>query len=622
MELVEAATETAPLRPHERDGVVARAGGNPLFLEELLRIVRATDVEALPDTLDAVAMREIDALRTTPRRVLRLASVLGRSFDRSLLDQVLMAESVEVGADPLEDLRAQLVPEGDGERIHFRHALLQEAAYASLPFRQRLALHRTAGDTIERAAASADRVAPLLSLHFLAAQDWERAWRYALLAARVAQDAHAPGEAAIHLARAVIASRRLGDSVRDSLAAVFVDLGLMRELLGEYEAADDAYRQATRVVKQDPLLRARMAYRRARLRHEYMGRPSAAIRLLRKGMAELDDANPQAADLRALLLAEEANVRERQGHLSQALDCARRAIPEAERSGDKHALALSLEVLNSCLTRTGHAEDATYMDRVLELYEELGDVVGVAVALGNIAGQAFFASQWDRAADYVARSAEASALAGDLARAAMSNANLGELRANQGRLDEAIALLVPARRVLQSYGYRMMSAMAAMQLGRAAAFSGDLDEGLAMVRSAGATFDEIGSHIESLEARARLAEILVFGGRFAQAGIALEEARELERGAGETLFAPLIERVELTLAAGSGDPSTVFTRLDAFLGRAEGLGTTYEILVVLALVELLGDDRVHTEVTRLSTGLGVVTLPMLPGAGVPGRAAG
>ena len=262
------------------------------------------------------------------------------------------------------------------------------------------------------------------------------------------------------------------------------------------------------------------------------------------------------------------------------------------------------------------------MDRVLELYEELGDVVGVAVALGNIAGQAFFASQWDRAADYVARSAEASALAGDLARAAMSNANLGELRANQGRLDEAIALLVPARRVLQSYGYRMMSAMAAMQLGRAAAFSGDLDEGLAMVRSAGATFDEIGSHIESLEARARLAEILVFGGRFAQAGIALEDARELERGAGETLFAPLIERVELTLAAGSGDPSTVFTRLDAFLGRAEGLGTTYEILVVLALVELLGDDRVHTEVTRLSTGLGVVTLPMLPGAGVPERAAG
>ena len=139
---METATETAPLRPHERDGVVNRAGGNPLFLEELLRIVRATNVAALPDSLDAVAMREIDSLPVTPRRVLRLASVLGRSFDRSLLDRLLDAESVEVGPDPLAELEAQLLTEGDGRRIRFRHALLQEAAYQSLPFRQRLVLHR------------------------------------------------------------------------------------------------------------------------------------------------------------------------------------------------------------------------------------------------------------------------------------------------------------------------------------------------------------------------------------------------------------------------------------------------------------------------------------------------
>ena len=113
-ELVEVATEAAPLRPHESDGVVSRAGGSPLFLEELLRIVRAAEVDTLPDTLDAVAMREIDALPAIPRRVLRLASVLGRSFERSLLVQLLAAESVDAGADPLEDLRAQLIPDADG----------------------------------------------------------------------------------------------------------------------------------------------------------------------------------------------------------------------------------------------------------------------------------------------------------------------------------------------------------------------------------------------------------------------------------------------------------------------------------------------------------------------------
>ena len=133
-ELIEFVTEVAPLRPHESDGVVSRAGGSPLFLEELLRIVRATDVDTLPDTLDAVAMREIDALPAIPRRVLRLASVLGRSFERSLLEQLLAAESVDAGADPLKDLRAQLLPDADGQRVRFRHALLQEACTRACPF--------------------------------------------------------------------------------------------------------------------------------------------------------------------------------------------------------------------------------------------------------------------------------------------------------------------------------------------------------------------------------------------------------------------------------------------------------------------------------------------------------
>ena len=166
-ELVETATEIAPLRPHERERVVSRSGGNPLFLEELLRIVRASDVGSLPDTLDAVAMREIDALPTTPRRVLRLASVLGRSFDRSLLDRLLAAESIEAGVDTLAELDAQLLPdEEDSGRIRFRHALLQEAAYQSLPFRQRLVLHREVGLALEGDATrdSASRACAVTAL--------------------------------------------------------------------------------------------------------------------------------------------------------------------------------------------------------------------------------------------------------------------------------------------------------------------------------------------------------------------------------------------------------------------------------------------------------------------------
>jgi class 3 adenylate cyclase/tetratricopeptide (TPR) repeat protein len=612
-ELTETATDTAPLRPHEREGVVARAGGNPLFLEELLRIFR-DNAESLPDTLDAVAMREIDSLPATPRRVLRLASVLGRSFERSLLVELLEAESVDTGGDPLAGLEAQFVPDADAEWFRFRHALLQEAAYESLPFRQRLGLHRKAGEAIERWSPVTDDVAALLSYHFLKAQEWDRTWRYARSAARMAEAVHAPGEAAVHLERAIAASRRLSDEADAEVAGVLMDLGRARELLGEYERADEAYREASRATKHDPVVHARLAYLRAHIRNEYLGRPSAAIRLLRAGRAELAATNGQAAGLDALLLAQEANVRERQGRLAQGVACARLAVPAAERAGDKRALALALEVLNSCLTRSGQSEQAIYMDRVLALYTELGDDVKVAIALSHIAAQAYFSSQWDRAADFVARSAAASDLAGDLPRAASARANLGELRTNQGRLDEAMGLLVPAQRALESYGYRLVAASAGIQLGRASAFNGDLEAGLALIRAAGSICDEINSLVESLEARARLAEVLVFACRLDEARTALADARTLEADVGETPLSPLLDRVELTLAASSGERASVMARLPDFIEHARAMECTYDALVALALAELLGDESVSPQVKHMSQELGVVALPMLPGA--------
>jgi class 3 adenylate cyclase/predicted ATPase len=610
-QLVSEATETAPLRPHECDQMVVRAGGNPFFLEGLLRIIRSADIESLPDTLDAVAMREIDALPPTPRRVLRLASVLGRSFDRKLLAQLLEAESVEAGDALLVDLRTLLLASPDHGQLSFRHAVLQEAAYHSLPFRQRLALHRTVGETIEREAATSEDAAPMLSLHFLAAQDWARTWQYAQKAARQAQESHAFSEAAVHLERAVVAARRLGDVADADFAGVYGDLGHTLEILGEYERADDAYRHAGLAAGADPVERGRIAYCRAYLRSEYLGRPSAALRMLRAARADLHDVDGPAAGLHALLLAEEADVRQRQGRTAEAIACGRQAVREAELADDKRALARALQTLGIGLGKAGRADEVDFMDRVLELYRELGDEVSVTVALNTIATIAFFATQWEKAAHYVSLCADASAKSGDLANAAMAHGNLGELRANQGRLDEAVALLAPARRTLESFGYVGLTASVAAHLGRTRAFLGDLEGGLETIEAAARTLDEIGSGYESLDARARVAEVLVYGQRFPEARAALRRARELESEVGGSPLTPLIDRVELTLDFASAGRALEAAELDRFLERARGFDAVYEELVVLSLIERSGDRSHHAEIARLTSDLGVVTLPML-----------
>ena len=613
-DLVEAATTGAPLRPQARDGIVARAGGNPLFLEELVRIARTTDGESLPDSLDAVAMREIDALPATARRVLRLASVLGGSFDQSLLTQLLSEE--EVGSEPelLQGLEGQLVAEGGG-RVRFRHALLQEAAYQSLPFRTRLALHRRAGMVIERLARSVDDVAPMLSLHFLEAQDWERTWRYARVASELALRAHAPGEAVTHLERAVTAARKLRTIPDEEIAPLLVDLGETLLVMGIYERADDAYARAGAGRREGS---DRPGPDRGAARVPAWCLPGAARggdptgshwggdprRAPRGGSGSRSRA-------RRVLLAREADVRNRQGRLTEAVALSQAAARAAEQVGEQQALALALTVLDSSLVELGRPGEATHMTRALEVYEALGDHLRVAMTLGNLGGISYFESKWVDAADYFTRAAEAATAAGDLATAAIAQTNLGEIRVNQGRLAEAEALLAPALRTLESFEFRPAIGVATLHLGRARALQGKLEEGIALMRAAAATFEDIQLLVGSLDAHARLAEALVFGDR-AEAATALAEARQTELALGETPLSALVDRIDATLAAAIGDRDRAAAMLDPGLERARRLGASYDVLVLLVLGERLGVVPETDEALRLTGELDIVELPVLP----------
>ena len=88
--LIDLATEDAPFPRHEVAELSGRSGGNPLFLQELLHAAKsAGTVEGLPDSIEGMITAEIDRLATADRRVLRVASVLGMSFDAALVETLL-----------------------------------------------------------------------------------------------------------------------------------------------------------------------------------------------------------------------------------------------------------------------------------------------------------------------------------------------------------------------------------------------------------------------------------------------------------------------------------------------------------------------------------------------------
>ena len=102
-ELVIEATTATPLRPHEIDAIVGRAGGNPLFLDEILRVVRETgNTDELPDSLGTVVSASIDGLPPLTRRVLRYCSIFGRSFRTATVRKILTEDNLELDAVTLQ----------------------------------------------------------------------------------------------------------------------------------------------------------------------------------------------------------------------------------------------------------------------------------------------------------------------------------------------------------------------------------------------------------------------------------------------------------------------------------------------------------------------------------------
>ena len=225
--------------------VSERSGGNPLFVRELVAASRADGgVAALPETVETLITTRIDTLEPGDRFLLRNASVLGARFELDLLADVLADELADVGdLERWRRLGEFVAWEGTNE-LQFRHDLFRTVAYEGLSFRRRREIHGRVGTVLEsRAGQGSVELAPLLSLHFLHAEDYERAWRYSVAVGQLAQHRFANVDAAELFQRALAAAEHL-ELPPLEVAHVAEALGDVCELAARYEEAGDAYRLA------------------------------------------------------------------------------------------------------------------------------------------------------------------------------------------------------------------------------------------------------------------------------------------------------------------------------------------------------------------------------------------
>jgi class 3 adenylate cyclase/tetratricopeptide (TPR) repeat protein len=609
-ELAIAATEATPLRPHELDLVVDRASGSPMFVGELIAAAQELgSLDAVPASLQGTLAAQVDALDPLSKRMLSYASVLGRSFRRTIVDELLRREGLQLDEATITQLSRFL--EADGPlRYRFKNGLVCDVVYDSLAYRARARLHLAAGEAFETLASGDETEVAMLSLHFSLSDDHERAYRYACAAAERAEQTHTISEAIAHYERALASARRV-DVRDDDLRRLLMALGDARRRAGLFDAALDAYRRAAKAARNDVVAQARTNLFRARV-HENAGSYTKALTETTRGRTIASAVGNEGHAVQAELLAYAASVQTRQSRSERARRTGLAAAQLAEQCGERTALASAYNSLFIAESHLGNDEEASaYARRAYELYEALGDLENQATVANNLGVIAYYRNEWDEALKWYGQAAERDHELGRVLSAGLSEANIGEVLLNQGRLDDAEAVLRRAVRVLQASN-SAETPFAQIHLARLFTARKEFDAAEGLLRTVIERCRSIGSVSLAYEATLHLADCFVRSGRPVDALTELHRQHETPPEIAIFEAAECLVEASALVELGRSAEATGLVVRGVAAAREQWL--TFDLARLLRLAARIGppfDERLGTaepaeEAQRLLDRLGVL----------------
>ena len=585
-----------------RGRILETAGGNPLFVEEMVAMVaelrpgRTVGDVAVPPTIQALLAARLDQLDPAERGVLERGSVEGQVFHRGAV--AALAPDAPVDGQLLTLVRKDLVrPDrptlADDDAYRFRHLLIRDTAYEALPKATRAALHERFARWLEQRATDLVELDEIVGYHF------EQAYGYRVELGPVDEAAQALAAAAAERLFAGAERAR----TRGDLVAARTLLGRVRML-----APEDAgvHRRATlslgiAVVGEGDFARARKLF------------------------DEVDAAASAAGDERLRLYAELAQIElliqtDPQVGMEDARVRAEKAAEALERLGDDEGLAWALRLVGNFRSWLGQAGAAERIwTRALELAERSGSQMNVAEIVTWTLWSAWYGPI--SAVDGIRRCDDAiERVFGNPLVEATARLMRGALQAIRGEAEQARADIAAGRQLFTELGNPMWWAGTSMVEGDAELCLGDPARAEAVLRE---------GH-ERLIQSAETGYLATVVGMRAQAALELDRydealalADETERLASPDDFEPHarlgcvrasilarrgeLEQAEKVLAAAEATAErteylplrmlAALTRAEAehLAGRPEGERAALE--EALRLAELKG-DLVRAEATR------------------------
>ena len=563
-----------PLSAELQAYLAERAGGNPFFVEELLRALEETNglveregaimlapgaAERLPSTLTEVLLARLDRLESQVRNVVQVASVIGRSFAVRLLAQVMERENtaLELPLAALQQAEIAFPKRGGDLEYVFKHVTMREVAYNTLVQKRRQELHRQTARAIATLYPSEEYV-EIIAYHYARTQEHAEAAEWLERAGDRARSIYANETA--------IANYQEARKRREAVAGELVVLARLDEKLGETYFATSHFDEAIQVLE-----RSVEIYRESR-DLEGAGRSSAtlgrALNERREGQEGLNRVEPMiemltwsgpSPALASLHLAL-GSILHMQGRYEEMLASAERAEEISGAIKDQRRLAWAMERRASALAFLGRGDEAIpILEEAVPLLERVGELERLIVALMNL-GEAHRATgDLEKALQYNRQGVEIAERIGNLANVGFGVANIAEILLSMGAWMEALEHLERAQEVLVG-----LSATSA-------------DQYVPLIRG----------------------QILLAMGNWDDAEAALVEGLAIAEASGERQALEVANKSMAELELLRSEPEAAIRRLEPLAGREGGFRVLIETVLAWALLEAGEVERAASLVTAI-----------------------
>ncbi|MCW3019915.1 MAG: adenylyl cyclase class-3/4/guanylyl cyclase, partial [Solirubrobacterales bacterium] len=578
------------------DGVVAavaaRAEGNPLFAEEMVRRLaeeEGASAAELPATVQALLAARLDSLEPFQRRLLAHAAVIGRTFWEGALTSVAAAEGGDLDA-ALRALRDKdIVVAGEGSvlagepELAFKHALIRDAAYEMLPKAVRAQKHFEVARFIEaRAGERVEEVVALLAEHYGKAAELggELGLTRDALApyrAKALTYLEAAGDAATAFYSNVDAfsnyEAALAQAGEDSqaVARLLEKQGDVALRLGRVDAAIGAWERALEHHRErDDLEHVAELHRKIGAGLAHKGERKQAIEHHQRGINLIKDSEPSLALVRlyeeaawlymqtgdnmlaiyasekALRLAERlgevraasrahgifGRVFGRIGDTVKARENLERAV-ELARGSDEHETVLALMALGHHLESSDgdYAGAADSYREALALAQQIGDVPTEIELHAAVAQLALYAADWAAVARSSDASAELSEREGLVGKLCLPYALRGRLHWRSGQWQDSQSFYTRAYELAQQIGWSEVSFDALFGLSNTLRDQGELAAAETALAQALDVCERAGLIVQSIQANSAQALLHRLAARHDEAEQAAREAVALSERA-------------------------------------------------------------------------------------------